>query len=200
MSDRLPRDFFSQPTLNVARDLLGKKLVRIAGGERLEGLISETEAYIGTEDLACHARAGRTRRNQMMWGPAGFAYVYFTYGMHWLFNIVTEHADFPAAVLIRALQPVAGLTTLRLNRPGRRDAQLTNGPAKLCQALSIGAAENGLDLCQAQAVLFLEDAPPIKETAVERSPRVGINSVPEPWKSLPWRFRAQIVAGKGSGK
>ena len=97
----LNRDFYARPTLQVARELLGMRLVRLEGGARLAGLIVETEAYIGQEDLGCHARAGLTERNRVMFGPPGHAYVYFTYGMHWLLNCVTEAQGFPAAVLLR---------------------------------------------------------------------------------------------------
>ncbi len=188
---RLRRNFFARPTLQVARDLLGQRLVRVLNGQRLAGLITETEAYIGEDDRACHARAGRTRRNASMYGPPGHAYVYFTYGMHFCLNIVTEHPDFPAAVLIRAIAPTEGLETMRQNRD-RPDAVLTNGPAKLTQALGINGTFDGRDLCAPGADLFLEAItrrgarPPIIA-----SPRVGLGqSVPEPWKSQAWNFRA----------
>ncbi|MBN2501272.1 MAG: DNA-3-methyladenine glycosylase, partial [Anaerolineales bacterium] len=101
----LPREFYNRPTLTVARELIGARLVRILEGVKLVGLITETEAYVGEEDLGCHAKAGRTPRTQVMYGPPGHAYVYFTYGNHWMLNAVTEREDFPAAVLIRAIQP-----------------------------------------------------------------------------------------------
>ena len=102
----LPRDFYDRPTLTVARDLMGARLVRILDGVKLVGLITETEAYISEKDLACHARAGRTARTAVMYGEPGHAYVYFTYGNHWMLNVVTERKGFPAAVLIRAIQPI----------------------------------------------------------------------------------------------
>src|SRR5688572_13882499 len=107
--ETLPAAFYARPTLTVARELLGARLVRILDGVRLEGLISETEAYVGETDLGCHAKAGRTRRTQVMYGPPGRAYVYFTYGHHWMLNAVTEAEGFPAAVLIRAIQPLQGV-------------------------------------------------------------------------------------------
>ena len=116
MSSRLPRSFFSRPTLEVARAILGKRLVRLEGGQRLAGTITEAEAYIGETDLGCHAKAGRTPRTAVMFGPPGHAYVYFTYGMHWMLNFVTEAEGFPAAVLIRALQPIEGLEIMSSRR------------------------------------------------------------------------------------
>ena len=138
MTTKLLRQAFIRPTLDVARDLLGRRLVRIThDGLRLSGRIIEAEAYIGMDDLACHAKAGRTKRNQSMWGPPGHAYVYFTYGMHWMLNVVTEKEGFPAAVLLRAIQPQEGLKRMQRNRGGRQDLPLADGPAKLCQALEI---------------------------------------------------------------
>src|SRR5512136_1639220 len=127
----LPQTFYNRPALSVARELLGKRLVRLLDGVRLAGIIIETEAYIGEEDLACHARSGKSRRNAVMYGPPGFAYVYFTYGMHWMLNAVTEPEGIPAAVLIRAIQPVQGVDIIAAHRQGRD----TRGPAKVTQAL-----------------------------------------------------------------
>jgi DNA-3-methyladenine glycosylase len=189
-SRRIARVFFGQDTLKVARELLGQRLVRVEGhGRRLSGRVVETEAYVGSEDLGCHARHGRTARNESMWGPPGHAYVYFTYGMHWMLNIVTEQAGYPAAVLIRAIAPEEGLRTMRRRRRVGSDARLTDGPAKLCQALGIGRSFDGADLCRPGAALFFEHLPRVVERGVTCSPRVGLNSVPEPWKSIPWRFR-----------
>ena len=187
---RLERDFFDRPTLEVARKLLGQRLVRLEEGDlRSSGLIIETEAYIGTEDLGCHARVGRTSRNRSMWGPAGHAYVYFTYGMHWMLNFVTEGEGAPAAVLIRSLIPKEGLERMRQRRAGRDDSVLTDGPAKLCQALAIDRSLDGYDLCRPSSILFVEVEDPIPEAEVLIGPRIGLNSVPEPWRSIPWRFR-----------
>jgi DNA-3-methyladenine glycosylase len=113
---RLPRSFFGRSTLLVAHELLGQRLVRIDRGRRLSGWIIEAEAYIGQADLACHAHSGRTERNRVMWGEPGHAYVYFTYGMHWCLNVVTESTGRPAAVLLRALAPSEGLATMRRRR------------------------------------------------------------------------------------
>ena len=189
---RLLRPFFNRPTLTVARELLGQRLVRIdKGGIRLSGLIVETEAYMGTDDLGCHARVGHTPRNDSMWGPPGHAYVYFTYGMHWMLNFVTEQAGYPAAVLIRSLVPLEGFETIRQRRAGRPENALTNGPAKLCQALAIDRSMDGCDLCQSTSPLFVEATSHVEDTWVITGPRVGLKTVPEPWRSIPWRFRVQ---------
>jgi DNA-3-methyladenine glycosylase len=184
----LPRAFYNRPTLTVARQLLGARLVRVLDGNKLVGLITETEAYIGEGDLGCHAKAGRTPRTAVMYGPPGYAYVYFTYGNHWMLNAVTEHEGFPAAVLIRAIQPVEGVEIMAARRGGRD----TSGPGKLTQALGITKSENGVDLTARAAGLWFETGRPIPESSVTNGPRVGLNTVPEPWKSLPWRFTAKL--------
>ncbi len=194
MGERVPRAFFARPTLEVARDLLGARLVhREADGRRVAGIVVETEAYIGEEDQGCHARAGRTPRTAVMYGPPGHAYVYFTYGMHWLFNVVTEREGFPAAVLVRALWPLEGLDLIAARRRGRPRREWTNGPAKLCQALAIDGRYHGADLCAPDADLFLEFDRTFPDESVTIGPRVGLNTVPEPWKSIPWRFRVHIT-------
>jgi DNA-3-methyladenine glycosylase len=189
MPHRLTRPFFQRPTLTVAREVLGARLVRVErGGARSSGLIIEAEAYIGSEDLGCHARSGRTARNTSMWGPAGHAYVYFTYGMHWCLNLVTEADGFPAAVLLRALFPLEGVDRMRRRRGAAGGTDLTGGPAKLCQALGIDRRFDGHDLCAPQAALFLESGSRIADEDVAAGPRVGLDSVPQPWRSVPWRF------------
>lgn len=186
---RLPRRFFARPTLTVARELLGQRLVRLErGGGRTSGRIVEVEAYIGPDDLGCHAKAGRTLRNATMWGAPGHAYVYFTYGMHWMLNFVTEAEGFPAAVLVRGIVPEEGLARI-LRRRGQSPAALADGPAKLCQALAIDGRFDGHDLCLPEARLFVEACPRVSPRRVTRGPRVGLNTVPEPWRSVPWRFR-----------
>ncbi|NUM48097.1 MAG: DNA-3-methyladenine glycosylase [Anaerolineales bacterium] len=188
MNDSLPRSFFSRPTLQVARDLLGARLVHVENGVRLSGLIVEAEAYVGETDLGCHSKAGRTPRTAVMYGPPGHAYVYFTYGMHWLFNVITEDEGFPAAVLIRAVDPTEGIEIMAARRAGRPRKDWTNGPAKLTQAMGISAPFNGLDLCAPDSPLFFEPGDPIPDARVTTTPRVGLYTVPEPWKSIPWRF------------
>jgi DNA-3-methyladenine glycosylase len=190
----LPRQFFARPALAVARDLLGTCLVRIEDGQRLSGLITETEAYSGEDDQGCHCRAGRTPRTQVMYGPPGHAYVYFTYGMHWCLNFVVDLEGSPAAVLIRAIEPVEGLEVIAARRSSTSRNQWTNGPAKLTKALNIARAFNGADLCTPDALLFVEPSLPIMDAQVITSPRVGLNNVPEPWKSIPWRFRLAAAA------
>ena len=203
MFPRLPRDFFAQPTLTVARAILGRGWCASDGRTApRSGIITEAEAYIGETDLGCHARAGRTPRTAVMYGPPGHAYVYFTYGMHWMLNFVTEMEDFPAAVLIRAIQPVEGLEIIAARRKGRPQPAWTDGPGKICQALGIDGGLNGTDLCAAEAVLFVEAGDPVPEDCVTIGPRVGLNSVPEPWKSMPWRFQVKerITTEKGRRK
>ncbi len=180
----LPRNFYDRPTLQVARDLIGARLVRILDGVKLVGLITETEAYIGEKDLGCHAKAGRTPRTQVMYGPPGYAYVYFTYGNHWMLNAVTEREGFPAAVLLRAIQPVEGVEIMSMRRHGRD----TFGPGKLTQAMGITKNENGLDLTKTSGGLWIEAGVHVPDSRVTKSPRMGLYSVPEPWKSKPWRF------------
>ncbi len=185
----LTHDFYDRPALAVARDLLGCRLVRIQAGRRLAGLILETEAYQGEEDLGCHASAGKTPRTSVMYGPPGRAYVYFTYGMHWLLNAVTSPEGTPAAVLIRSIHPVEGLGVMSENRPRlARKRGWTDGPAKLTQALAVDGDFNKMDLTDPTGNLFIEGGISPPDSAVERTSRVGLNSVPEPWKSIPWRF------------
>jgi DNA-3-methyladenine glycosylase len=188
MPQHLSRAFFAQPTLTIARQLLGKRLVRLEGEHRLSGYITEVEAYRGETDLGCHAKAGRTPRTQVMYGPPGHAYVYFTYGMHWMLNFVTEAEGFPAAVLLRGIYPVEGRTVIAERRKGQPPALWTNGPAKICQALAIDQRFNGADLCTPEANLYIENGLPILDVSVTIGPRVGLYTVPEPWKSIPWRF------------
>ena len=184
MSHPLSRKFYNHPTLTVARELIGARLVRILDGVKLVGIITETEGYIGEEDLGCHAKAGRTPRTLPMYGLPGHAYVYFTYGHHWMLNTVTEQEGFPAAVLIRAIWPIDGAEVMSARREGRD----TFGPGKLCQALGIGKGENNADLTATAQSLWIEAGVKVPDSAVTISPRVGLYTVPEPWKSKPWRF------------
>jgi DNA-3-methyladenine glycosylase len=180
----LPREFYNRPTLTVARELIGARLVRILDGVKLAGLITETEAYVSQKDLACHARAGRTARTAVMFEEPGHAYVYFTYGNHWMLNVVAERIGFPAAVLIRAIQPVEGVDIMLERRNGRD----TFGPGKLCQAMGITKSENGVDLTETSGSLWIEAGLKVPNSLVTKGPRVGLNNTPEPWLSKPWRF------------
>jgi DNA-3-methyladenine glycosylase len=181
-------EFYDRPVTEVARDLLGKRLVRMIDGGRVSGIISETEAYDGIEDLACHARVGKTKRNAVMFGAAGYAYVYFTYGMHWCLNIVTGAMDYPAAVLIRAILPQEGLEIIEMSRGKALRKNWTNGPAKLTQALQINHLQNGLNITRLDGNLWIEDAWDINDNQVKSGSRIGIENTPEPWRSKPWRF------------
>lgn len=190
---RLEREFYNRPALQVTRELLGMRLVRVEAGQRLSGVVVETEAYIGEQDLGCHCKAGRTPRTQVMYGPAGHAYVYFTYGMHWMLNFVLEGEGCPAAALIRAIRPIEGVELIAARRLGQPEARWTDGPGKICRALNIDKRLNGANLCAPGAELFVEQGDPIPDSSVTIGPRVGLNSVPEPWKSKPWRFRVSGV-------
>lgn len=180
----LSRGFYNRPTLTVARELIGSRLVRILDGQKLVGLITETEAYISQKDLACHAKAGITPRTKVMFGEPGHAYVYFTYGNHWMLNMVTEREGFPGAVLIRAIQPIEGIKIMLERRRGRD----TFGPGKLCQAMGITKSENGIDLTKRNGILWIEAGLNVPNSLVTKGPRVGLNNTPEPWLSKPWRF------------
>lgn len=184
----LSENFFLADAVSVARELLGKRLVRLINNQRVAGVITETEAYRGEEDRACHARSGKTKRNAVMYGLPGKAYIYFTYGMHWCFNAVCGPQGFPAAVLVRAVQPVEGLDFIAERRQGIKPENWCNGPARLCKALGIDRDQNGNSLCKENGSILIEDAPPIEDAEVLTSPRVGIQYAPEPWRSIPWRF------------
>jgi DNA-3-methyladenine glycosylase len=187
----LPPSFYDHPVVQVARRLLGMRLVRLLDGQRVSGLIIESEAYDGEADLACHARAGRTPRTEVMYGPPGRAYIYFTYGMHWCLNCVTGPEGYPAAVLLRAIQPEEGLELIAARRRERSQGEWCNGPGKLTQALSIDGGLNGADLTAVDGGLWVEACQPVTEENVLVGPRVGIKNVPEPWRSQPWRFRVK---------
>jgi DNA-3-methyladenine glycosylase len=179
----LPRAFYDRPTLEVARDLVGKVLVHRTADGLTSGAIVETEAYIGESDPACHAASGPTRRNEPLYGDPGHAYVYFTYGAHHLVNAVTERRGYPAAVLIRALEPIEGLDVMRARRGRRRggseipDHDLCRGPGNLTRAMGIGLDGNRADLTRAARGsgqgLWIEDSRrEIDE--VSWTPRIGI--------------------------
>jgi DNA-3-methyladenine glycosylase len=184
-SARLPRSFFARDTVVVARALLGQRLVRTIEGARLSGLICEAEAYAGPDDQASHAYR-RTPRSAIMYGPPGYAYVYFIYGMYFCLNVVSEADGHPGAVLLRALAPQEGIELLRARRPGVRDSRLADGPGKLCRAMGITRAQNGLDLCTSEA-LFLEAGPVVADGEVITTARVGVRGDSSAL-ARPWRF------------
>jgi DNA-3-methyladenine glycosylase len=182
---KISRSFYEQPTVDVARQLLGKYLVRKHPDGKTVGRIVETEAYVGPHDLACHAARGRTARTEIMFGRPGHAYVYFIYGMYHCLNIVTEEIDHASAVLIRALEPVEGIDLMKKRRRSEELRNLANGPGKLCLALAIDKALNGADMCGGN-VLYVEDRGEAK-LKISATPRIGVDYAGK-WKDKPWRF------------
>ena len=183
----LSPSFFARDTEIVARELLGAVLECTTPDGVASGRIVETEAYVGEHDLACHAAAGRTARTAPLYGEPGIAYVYFIYGVHWCVNAVTRPVDHPSAVLIRALEPLAGVDLMRRRRPAaRKDVDLTNGPGKLCQALGITGEHNRLPLQEPPLRILRGVAVPDREVAV--TPRIGITQCAD------WPLR-WVIAG-----
>jgi DNA-3-methyladenine glycosylase len=200
---KLPRSFYLRATLTVAKDLLGKYLVRRIGRERLVGKIVEVEAYLGENDPASHAYRGRTKRNDVMFWKGGHLYMYFTYGMHFCCNVVTEEEGRGRAVLIRAVEPVEGIEAMVKNRGFTRQKEgghagdepdhwdytnVANGPAKLCKAFGIGRKENGTDLCGDETWIgeVVNAKPQTKnpKRVVLSSSRIGIQE----GREREWRF------------
>jgi len=177
----LPATFYDRDTEQVARDLLGAVLRCTTSDGVATGRIVETEAYLGEHDLACHAAAGLTARTRWLYGAPGIAYVYFIYGVHWCFNAVTRAVGSPSAVLVRALEPLEGLELMRERRGAAHDRDLTNGPGKLCEALGITGALNGLPL-QKPPIEILRGEP-VPDERVQVTPRIGIT------KSAEWPLR-----------
>lgn len=191
----LARDFYDRDTLEVAKALLGQHLVRVVDGQELICRITETEAYIGRMDKACHAYGyRRTPRTQTLFAQPGTAYIYLIYGMYHCLNFVSEPEDEPAAVLIRGAQPVANVDIIAENRFGCKYSQLTssqrknllNGPGKLCRGLLLTRAQNGLDLT-AGGELYVAGGPSPDPAQIQAGPRVGIDYAEEA-ASFPWRF------------
>jgi len=182
---RLPRSFYLQPTLQVARQLLGLYFVGLSRGKQLAGRIVEVEAYLGDLDPASHAFRGRTNRNEVMFRKGGHLYVYFTYGMHFCSNVVTGKEGVGHAVLLRALEPAEGIPLMarRRKRSAALVGELCSGPAKICQAFALTRKHNGTDLCG--SVFWIEQRdPPLKRGQIGASPRVGISR----GKNFAWRF------------
>jgi len=189
----LPTEFYDRPVLDVARNLLGMILVRASNGgaagpdrraARLSGRIVEVEAYDGEADLACHASKGRTERTEPMFGPAGRAYVYLVYGMHHCLNVVTGPVGHPAAVLLRALEPLEG--TEWMEGGSGPPATIAAGPGRLTRALGIDLSHNRADL-RAPGGLFIEAGEPVPDNRVLRGPRIGVEYAGA-WARKPWRF------------
>ena len=182
--ERIPRGFFERYTPSVARDLVGCRLVRVVRGRRVSGVVVETEAYRGQHDPASHAFRGKTRRNEVMFGPPGRAYVYFTMGMHYCLNVTTEPKGVPAAVLLRALEPSEGVEFMVAKRKVDDVRRLASGPGNLTRALAIDGGLNGEDLVRSEW-LFLERGTYLGPVGV--SARVGVSS----GRGRRWRFFAQ---------
>lgn len=183
--NKLPRSFYTRPALTVAKELLGKILVRKIGDTILSGKIVEVEAYLGESDPASHAYRGKTERNSVMFREGGFLYVYFTYGMHFCANVVTGREGIARAVLLRAIEPLEGIEVMKKKRGFTEESMLinlTNGPAKLCEALQIKRRQNGTDLLGNE--IFIVDGEKIPDSAVLRSSRIGIKNA----KEKKWRF------------
>ncbi|MBN2015487.1 DNA-3-methyladenine glycosylase [Candidatus Dojkabacteria bacterium] len=202
MGKILPREFYRQDTRKVAEELLGKLLVRSIDGERLSGMIVETEAYRGFDDTASHAHKGPTERCKVMFGEAGFAYIYITYGLHNMLNVVTEKTWFPSAVLIRAIEPVEGIKMMAKVRKVKSVRDLTSGPGRVTKALMIDRELNGIDLTSGGEV-WIEDTNSRIASAlggpafrggwsngykVLRSPRKGIDYADKSSRERKWRF------------
>ena len=193
---KLPSSFFLRPTLTVARECLGKKLVRIeSDGRSTSGTITEVECYIGETDLACHASVGITERTKMLYGEPGTLYIYLIYGMHWMLNLVTESKGFPAAILIRSLFPRTGINVMQ-ERHNKSVSDLTNGPAKIAQAFGINNTWNGYNTCAPDSKLFVEHDQFGENMETVYKPRKGIHNTPEPWCSMPWNLSTQIKSSK----
>jgi DNA-3-methyladenine glycosylase len=180
----LTRQFYARPTLEVARDLIGKTLVRASAEGIAAGIIVETEAYIASLDPAAHGYGGWTPRTRSMFGPPGHAYVYVSYGMHHCLNVVTEREGEAAAVLIRALEPTEGIPLMRARRgEAIADRDLCRGPGRLCQALALTLADDGVDLLG--PALWIAETPGFPpDTSIAVTPRIGISRAAD-W---PWRF------------
>jgi len=172
----LPRKFYQRDTTQVAKELLGKQLFHLRNGQLTSGIITETEAYLGIKDPACHTFMGRsTKRVKSMYQPGGHAYVYFIYGMHFCFNVVTQNHVKPEAVLIRALYPLDGIPIMQKRRSTLPQKNLCSGPAKLCEALSIDRSCDGLSLMGPQ--IWIEEYIPFSEIKrkIQITPRIGID-------------------------
>jgi DNA-3-methyladenine glycosylase len=190
----LPRDFYNRETEIVAREMLGTVLECETPDGVASGIIVETEAYLGEHDLACHAAAGRTARTESLYGPPGISYVYFIYGMYWCFNAVTREEGLPSAVLVRALEPLDGISLMHRRRPHvQRSIDLTNGPGKLCTALGIVGAMSGRSL--QRKPLLIREGESVPADKVATSTRIGITRSAD-WP-LRWFVRGNLFVSRG---
>lgn len=206
MTKILREKFFNRPALKVSRDLLGKFLIRRLNGDpssrkatkdkNVAIMITETEAYVGPEDKASHASRGRTQRNTPMFGKPGFFYIYFTYGMHWMLNVVTGREGFPAAVLIRGGIVISDPEPLRYGASKKQDTRLTiNGPAKLTKFLKIDKCFNGKPVNR-RTGLWLEDRGlKLRSSQIKRGPRVGVDYAGK-WARKNYNFRLKLKPTK----
>ena len=196
---KLKRSFFVQPTIKVAKELLGKYLVRIEKGKKISGMITETEAYKGPEDKASHSYLGKkTTRNRAEYLEGGHVYIYLVYGMYWQLNFSTFEKDKPECVLIRALKPTEGINLMVKNRKLEGGQlknkekflkKLTGGPGMLCQALKLDKSFYSYDLCSKNPILFVEDrGVKIKPSQIKRGLRIGIDYAGPYWSKKPWKF------------
>ena len=187
---RLGRDFYTRAdTLGVARELLGKRLVvPSASGERVSGRVVEVEAYLGVGDRAAHSYGGRrTRRTETMYAAGGTAYVFFVYGMHHQFNVVTGPAGLPHALLVRAVEPEEGIELMRARRPVSKERELTSGPGKLCRALGLDLTFDGEDLTEGSRAWLEETGVEFEPGEIASGPRIGVAYAAED-ALKPWRF------------
>jgi DNA-3-methyladenine glycosylase len=171
-----PVSFYERPTLEVLKDLIGKVLVRISEGGKTSGIIVEAEAYRGEDDPASYAHTGRTKRSEKLYGPPARSFIHLTYGMHHLLNVVTERKGFPAAVLIRALEPLQGISLMKERRGTDEIVNLCSGPAKLSQSMEIDLSLNGLRISSRKSPLFIRRAKKgeTREGTLLWRPRIGI--------------------------
>ncbi len=206
-SKKLTRKFFERKTLAVAKELLGKFLVRNINGKKTAAMITETEAYCGPRDLACHASRGRTKRTEVMFGPAGHAYIYLIYGMYYCLNVVTGKAGYPAAVLIRAVEFLDdGLPKSKLNGPAltperaevskklcgeAATARLVSGPGKVCRHFQIDKSLCGEDLAKSNKLWIEDRGVKIRPNRIKRTPRIGVDYAGS-YRNKLWRFLAKL--------
>ena len=177
----------------VAQDLMGKTLVHQVHHGLLKGKIVEVEAYCDfhTADLACHGSRNQgkpTKRTRLLFGEAGYCYLYLNYGIHWLLSVVTGKKGIASSVLIRAVEPISGHKIMSVNRNHRQQREWTNGPGKLSKAFGFDQSHNGQNLCRPDSVIWIEDQPKIEQSKLCSGARIGLGKIPEPWHSMPWRY------------